>query len=46
MTFQVSDNEITDGDTRRAVLRQALLSYPLGAVIIAAAINLISGLAK
>lgn len=46
MTFQVSDTNITDGDIRRAVLRQALLSYPLGAVIIAAAINLISGLAK
>lgn len=46
MTFQVSDNEITDGAIRRAVLRQALLSYPLGAVIIAAAINLVSGLAK
>ena len=46
MTFQVSDNEVTDGDIRRAVLRQALLSYPLGAVIIAAAINLVSGLAK
>lgn len=46
MTFQVSDTNITDGDVRRAVLRQALLSYPLGAVIIAASINLISGLAK
>lgn len=46
MTFQVSDTEISDGDVRRAVMRQALLSYPLGAVIIAAAINLVSGLAK
>ena len=46
MTFQVSDTNITDGDMRRAVLRQALLSYPLGAVIIAASINLVSGLAK
>jgi uncharacterized membrane protein len=46
MTFQVSDTNVSDGDIRRAVMRQALLSYPLGAVIIAAAINLVSGLAK
>lgn len=46
MTFQVSDTNITDGEMRRTVLRQALLSYPLGAVILAAAINLVSGLAK
>ncbi|HXR73555.1 DUF1345 domain-containing protein [Actinocrinis sp.] len=46
MTFQVSDTDIRDGDVRRAVLRQALLSFPLGTVIIAAAINLVAGLAK
>lgn len=46
MTFQVSDTDIRDGDIRRAVLRQALLSFPLGTVIIAAAINLVAGLAK
>jgi len=46
MTFQVSDTDITQRRIRRAVLRQSLLSYPLGTVIIAAAINLVSGLAK
>ncbi len=46
MTFQVSDTDITQRSIRRAVLRQSLLSYPLGTVIIAAAINLVSGLAK
>ncbi|MGH6654218.1 MAG: DUF1345 domain-containing protein [Actinocrinis sp.] len=46
MTYQVSDTNLSDRRIRRAVLRQALLSYPLGAVIIAAAINLVSGLAK
>ena len=46
MTFQVSDTDIRDGDVRRTVLRQALLSFPLGTVIIAAAINLVAGLAK
>jgi uncharacterized membrane protein len=46
MTFQVSDTDITTGSTRSAVLRHSLLSYLLGAVIIAATINLIAGLAK
>ncbi len=46
MTFQVSDTDICRSDIRRTALRQALLSYPLGAVVIAAAINLVSGLAK
>jgi uncharacterized membrane protein len=46
MTFQVSDTAIGRSDIRRTALRQALLSYPLGAVVIAAAINLVSGLAK
>jgi uncharacterized membrane protein len=46
MTFQVSDTDIGRSDIRRAALRQALLSYPLGAVVIAASINLVSGLAK
>jgi uncharacterized membrane protein len=46
MTFQVSDTDIEQRAIRRAVLHQALLSYPLGTVIIAAAINLVSGLAK
>ena len=46
MTYQVSDTNVGNGDIRRAVLRQALLSFPLGTVIIAAAINLVAGLAK
>jgi uncharacterized membrane protein len=46
MTFQVSDTDIGRSDIRRTALRHALLSYPLGAVVIAASINLVSGLAK
>lgn len=46
MTFQVSDTDITDKLIRRTALRHALLAFPLGAVIIAATINLLSGLAK
>jgi uncharacterized membrane protein len=46
MTFQVSDTNIKSKLIRRAVLRHAWLSFPLLAVIIAATINLVSGLAK
>jgi uncharacterized membrane protein len=46
MTFQVSDTDITSKPIRRAALRHAWLSYPLGAVIIAASINLITTLVK
>jgi uncharacterized membrane protein len=46
MTFQVSDTDISDKTIRRTALRQAWISFPLGAVIIAAAINLVAGLAK
>jgi len=46
MTFQVSDTNIGSKPIRRTALRHAWLSFPLGAVIIAASINLISGLAK
>jgi len=46
MTFQVSDTNIQSKLIRRAVLRHAWLSFPLLAVIIAATINLVSGLAK
>jgi uncharacterized membrane protein len=45
MTFQVSDTEVTDPVIRATVLRHALLSYLFGSVIIAAAINLLVGLA-
>ncbi|MFD0632311.1 DUF1345 domain-containing protein [Catenulispora yoronensis] len=46
MTFQVSDTDIQTKEIRRATLRHAWLSFPLGAVIIATSINLVSGLAK
>jgi uncharacterized membrane protein len=46
MTFQVSDTNIETKLIRRTALRHAWLSFPLGAVIIATAINLVSGLAK
>jgi len=46
MTFQVSDTDLQTKDIRRAALRHAWLSYPLGAVIIATSINLVSGLAE
>lgn len=46
MTYQVSDTDIGDKKIRRAALRQAWLSFPIGVVIIGATINLISGLAK
>jgi uncharacterized membrane protein len=46
MTFQVSDTDIQTKQIRRTALRHAWISFPLGAVIIAASINLVSGLAK
>jgi uncharacterized membrane protein len=45
MTFQVSDTNLQSKDIRRTALRHAWLSFPLGAVIIATSINLVSGLA-
>ena len=44
MTFQVSDTDLKTPAVRAAVLRQALLSYLLGAVILATTINLVAGL--
>jgi uncharacterized membrane protein len=46
MTYQVSDTDLTTKSIRSTVLRHALLSYALGAVILAATINLVVGLAK
>lgn len=46
MTFQVSDTEINSRVIRATVLRQALLAYLFGAVILAATINLLAGLSK
>ncbi|MBE1490157.1 DUF1345 domain-containing protein [Plantactinospora soyae] len=45
MTFQVADTALTSKPMRAEVLRHALLSYLFGAVIIAATINLLAGLA-
>jgi len=44
MTFQVSDTDIQRRETRRTVLRQALLSYLFGAVILAVVVNVIATL--
>jgi uncharacterized membrane protein len=46
MTYQVSDTSITSRDIRHAALRHALLSYLLGAVVVASTVNLIAGLAR
>lgn len=45
-TFQVSDTDLSSADLRRTVLRHMLLSYLFGAVIVAATVNLLAGLAK
>ena len=44
MTYQVSDTEIGSSEMRATVMRHALLSYLLGAVVLAVPINLIAGL--
>jgi uncharacterized membrane protein len=44
MTFQVSDTDLKTSALRATALRQALLSYLLGAVILATTINLVAGL--
>ena len=46
MTYQVSDTELQTSPIRAVALRQALLSYLFGAVILAATINLVAGLAN
>lgn len=45
MTYQVSDTTFESSEFRSDALRHALLSYLFGAVILAATINLIAGLA-
>ena len=45
MTYQVSDTDLQTFAIRSLALRQALLSYLFGAVILAATINLVAGLA-
>ena len=44
MTYQVSDNELQTTAIRATALRQALVSYLYGAVILAGVINLVVGL--
>jgi len=46
MTFQISDTNLETPTLRATVLRHALLSYLLGAVILATIINLVSGLLR
>jgi uncharacterized membrane protein len=46
MTFQVSDTQITSKSIRHTILRQALIAYVFGTVIVASTINLIAGLSK
>ena len=46
MTFQVSDTDLQNKTVRRTALRHALISFPLGTVIIATAVNLVAGLAR
>ena len=46
MTYQVSDTSLQTSQIRAVALRQALLSYLFGAVILAATINLVAGLAN
>jgi uncharacterized membrane protein len=44
MTYQVSDTSLQNSEIRGTALRHALLSYLFGAIILAAAVNLIAGL--
>ena len=46
MTYQVSDTDLTTRTIRATALRQALLSFVLGAVILATTINLVAGLSS
>jgi uncharacterized membrane protein len=46
MTFQVSDTEVGTRELRRTVLRQAMLSYLFGSLILASTINLLVSLAS
>jgi uncharacterized membrane protein len=46
MTFQVSDTGIVQRRIRRAVIRQALLSYVFGAVVIGVVINVLANLVR
>jgi len=46
MTFQVSDTNLTSPSLRATALRQALLAYLFGVVVVAMTINVVAGLLK
>jgi uncharacterized membrane protein len=46
MTYQVSDTTLRDRRIRRQVLHHAVMSYVFGVVIVAATVNLVSGLVR
>jgi uncharacterized membrane protein len=46
MTFQVSDTDLQTKEIRSTAHRHALLSYVLGAIVLATTINLVAGLAR
>lgn len=45
-TFQVADTDLTNSAMRVEVLRHLLIAYVFGAVLIAATVNLLAGLAR
>ncbi len=45
MTYQVSDNDVSDTRIRGVIVRHTLLSYVFGTVILATTINLVAGFA-
>jgi uncharacterized membrane protein len=46
MTYQVSDTDLKTRAIRATALRQALLSYAFGAVVLAITVNLVAGLSN
>ena len=46
MTYQVSDTDLKTRKIRATALRQALLSYVFGAVVLAISVNLVAGLSS
>ena len=46
MTFQVSDTDVQKTTIRATILQHALVSFVLGAVIIAVTINIVAGLSR
>jgi uncharacterized membrane protein len=46
MTYQVSDTTLRTPEIRAAALRHALLSFLLGAVILATTVNLVASLGR